>query len=173
VPYPARAERFDRLEETLQIALQMWDADDEGSFDGKHYQLAETISYPRPVSKPHPSVMIGGVGERKTLRLVAQYADIANFTVNEPEVVAHKLAVLRDHCDRLDRDYDAIEKTVQGGALEPLEDTDRFLAHMEKLAALGVEHVQLRNRTPDSVAFVEEFGQKVAPRLADIRAAGR
>jgi len=173
VPYPPLAERFERLEETLRIALQMWDPRDEGPFDGVHYHLAETISRPAPVSRPHPPIMIGGNGEQKTVRMVAQYADIANFTVNEPEQVAHKLGVLRAHCERLDRDYDAIEKTVQGGVLDPLAETDAFLRRMEELAALGVEHVQLRNVAPDPAGFISEFGERVAPRLAEIEPAGR
>jgi hypothetical protein len=81
--------------------------------------------------------------------------------------------VLRGHCDRLGRDYDAIEKTAQGGALDPLGETDAFLTRMEELAALGIEHVQLRNQLPDPVAFVTEFGEKVAPRLKEIQPAGR
>jgi F420-dependent oxidoreductase-like protein len=171
VPYPSMKERFERLEETVQIALQMWDPENEGPYDGAYYQLAETISYPKPVSAPRPPIMIGGAGEQKTLRMVAQYADISNLTVNEPDVVAHKLAVLREHCDRLGRDYATIEKTAQGGALDPLGETDAFLARMEELAAVGIEHIQLRNRTPDPVAFLTEFGEKVAPRLADIQPA--
>ena len=173
VPYPPLAERFERLEETLRIALQMWDPAEEGPFDGEHYHLAETISVPAPISSPHPPIMIGGNGEQKTLRMVAQYADIANFTVNDPEQVAHKLEVLRAHCERLGRDYDAIEKTVQGGLLDPLSETDAFLRRMEELAALGIEHVQLRNVAPDPAGFITDFGERVAPRLADIAPAGR
>jgi F420-dependent oxidoreductase-like protein len=169
VHYPPMAERFERLEETLQIALQMWDPENVGAYDGKHYHLAETISQPRPVSDPRPPIMIGGSGERKTLRLVAQYADISNLNVTEPEEVAGKLAVLREHCDRLGRDYASIEKTCQGGAIDALADPDAFLRKMEKLAALGIEHVQLRNRMPDPAAYITEFGEKIAPRLADIQ----
>lgn len=168
VPYPPMKERFERLEETIQIALQMWDPANEGPYDGTHYHLAETISQPLPISRPHPPIMIGGSGEQKTLRMVAQYADISNLNVTEPEDVERKLAVLREHCDRLGRDYSTIEKTCQGGAADPLGDTDGFLRKMEKLAALGIEHVQLRNRAADSVAFVTEFGEKVAPRLAQL-----
>lgn len=168
VPYPPLGERFERLEETLQIALQMWDPENEGPYEGKHYQLAETISQPAPVSSPRPLIMIGGNGEQKTLRMVAQYADITNLLVNDPEQVAHKLQVLREHCDRLGRDYDAIEKTAQGGTIDPLTDTDGFLRHMEQLSALGIQHVQLRNIAPDPAGFITEFGEKVAPRLADI-----
>jgi F420-dependent oxidoreductase-like protein len=168
VPYPPLAERFERLEETLQIALQMWDPSNDGPYEGTHYRLAETISQPRPVSAPRPPILIGGSGERKTLRLVAQYADISNLNVTEPEEVAGKLAVLREHCDRVGRDYAAIEKTCQGGAIDALADPDAFLRKMEQLAALGIEHVQLRNRMPDPAAYITEFGEKIAPRLADI-----
>jgi F420-dependent oxidoreductase-like protein len=171
VPYPAMAERFERLEETIQIALQMWDPANEGPYDGVHYQLAETISQPTPVSSPRPPILIGGSGERKTLRMVAQYADITNLNVTEPEEVAHKLAILREHCDRLGRDYATIEKTCQGGAVDAVADPDAFLRKMEQLAALGIEHVQLRNRVPDPAGYVTEFGEKVAPRLAEIQPA--
>ena len=97
VPFPPMAQRFERLEEAIQICLQMW-SDDDGPFDGRHYQLAETLCRPRPVSSPRPRIMIGGGGERKTLRLVAQYADACNF-FGGPDEVAHKVDVLRRHCD--------------------------------------------------------------------------
>jgi len=168
VPYPPMAERFERLEETIQIALQMWDPANEGPYDGILYQLAETISQPAPVSRPRPPILIGGSGERKTLRMVAQDADISNLNVTEPDEVAHKLAILREHCDRLGRDYATIEKTCQGGAVDAVADPDGFLRKMEQLAALGIEHVQLRNRVPDPAGYVREFGEKVAPRLAEI-----
>lgn len=168
VPYPPLAERFERLEETVQIVLQMWDPGNDGPFHGTHYQLAETLCRPAPVSQPRPPIMIGGGGERKTLRLVAQYADIANINTDDTDELAHKLAVLRRHCDALGRDYATIEKTTDAGALDPLSDTDAFLRHAERLAELGIQHVQLLNRTPDPVRFLAEFGERVAPRLADI-----
>ena len=111
VPFPSTAERFERLEETLQICLQMW-SDDDGPYKGKHYELAETICEPRPVTQPRPPVMIGGSGERKTLRLVAQYADSCNLFEMGLEEVGHKLDVLRRHCDDLGRDYGTITKTM-------------------------------------------------------------
>jgi F420-dependent oxidoreductase-like protein len=110
VPFAPMAERFERLEETLQICLQMW-SENNGSFAGKHYQLAETLCSPTPVSAPRPRIMIGGVGERKTLRLVAQYADACNF-FGTPDLVAHKVAVLRGHCDAVGRDFSEIEVTA-------------------------------------------------------------
>ena len=84
VPFPPVAERFERLEETLQICLQMW-SDDDGPYEGRHYQLAETICSPRPISSPRPRILIGGSGERKTLRLVARYADACNLFAISPD----------------------------------------------------------------------------------------
>ena len=109
LPFPATAERFERLEEALQICLQMW-SDDDGPFDGKHYQLARTLNSPQSLQRPHPPILIGGGGEKKTLRLVAQYADACNLFAT-PDL-PHKLDVLRGHCDALGRDYDEIQKTV-------------------------------------------------------------
>lgn len=169
VPYPPMAERFERLEETLQIALQMW-SDDEGPYDGDHYHLEETINVPGPVQQPHPPIVIGGGGEKKTLRLVAKYADACNLNVTEVDEVAHKLQVLREHCDAEGRDYAAIEKTMQGGAADPNADPDAFLAYAERLAALGIEHIQLRTQTDDPAGYVARFGETVAPRLAGIGA---
>ena len=127
VPYPAMSERFERLEEAIQIVLQMW-SDDEGPFEGKHYQLAETINVPQPIQKPHPPIVIGGGGEKKTLRLVAKYADACNLNVTDVEEVAHKLQVLREHCDAEGRDYATIEKTMQGGPANPVADPDASCA---------------------------------------------
>jgi F420-dependent oxidoreductase-like protein len=167
VPFPPLSERFERVEEALQIALQMW-SDDEGPYEGTHYQLAETICRPVPVQSPHPPILIGGSGERKTLRLVAKYADASNLIVADPHEAKRKLDILAEHCAREGRDYDSIEKTVQGGATDPLGDTDGFLALAEAYSAVGIEHIHLRAATPDPAAFVLEFGEKVAPRLADI-----
>jgi alkanesulfonate monooxygenase len=99
--FPSTAERFERLEETLQIVLQMWD-DSDAPYSGKHYQLARTLNVPQSLSRPHPPILIGGGGEKKTLRLVAQYADACNlFDVPELE---RKLDILREHCEALGRD---------------------------------------------------------------------
>src|SRR5207248_490971 len=96
VPFPPVAERFERLEEAIQICLQMW-SENNGAYRGRHYQLAETLCSPMPVSVPRPRILIGGSGERKTLRLVAQYADACNI-FGGPDEIAHKLDVLRRHC---------------------------------------------------------------------------
>src|SRR5215467_9091104 len=108
--FPPTGERFERLEEALQICLQMW-SDDDGPYEGKHYRLARTLNSPQPLSRPHPPILIGG-GEKKTLRLVAQYAYACNL-LGGPDL-ARKLDVLRGHCDAVGRDYDQIEKTVSG-----------------------------------------------------------
>ncbi|WP_435769882.1 LLM class F420-dependent oxidoreductase [Nocardioides sp. SYSU DS0651] len=137
VPFPPLAERFERLEETIRVAEQMW-SDDGGPFAGRHYRLAETVCVPKPVRGRVP-LMIGGQGERKTLRLVAQYADACNlFTGDGPAGVAAKLDVLRRHCDDLGRDYDAIRKTVLFLG-DPVADPDGFTAEMEEYDALGVD----------------------------------
>jgi F420-dependent oxidoreductase-like protein len=112
IPFPPLAERFERLEETLRIARQMW-SDDNGPFEGKHYQLAETICSPQPVQQPHPPVLVAGSGERKTLRLVAEYADGCNVFGNV-EHARHLMGVLREHCENAGRDPDEITKTRLG-----------------------------------------------------------
>ncbi|WJL96112.1 LLM class F420-dependent oxidoreductase [Microbacterium sp. ET2] len=165
VPYPPIAERFERLEETLQIAQQMW-SDDNGPYRGTHYELAETLSSPQPIQRPHPPIMIGGQGERKTLRLVAQYAQIVNLTTDDPERVAHLLDVLRGHCERLGTDYDAIEKTVVSAFSDPHD--PGFFTQMEKLSALGITQVVLGVRPADPVGQVARLADEVLPTLAQI-----
>jgi F420-dependent oxidoreductase-like protein len=134
--FPPLAERFERLEEALRICQQMW-SDDDGPFEGKHYHLARTLNSPQALSRPHPPILIGGQGERKTLLLVARYADACNL-FDTPEL-AHKLGVLRGHCAAEGRDYDAIEKTVQvrydlGENGERVEQT---IEHLQELSELG------------------------------------
>jgi len=166
VPFPATSERFERLEETLQICRQMW-SDDDGAYDGTHYRLAETYCVPPPVRPSGVPVLIGGSGERKTLRLVAQYADACNLFGESPEVVGHKLNVLRRHCDDLGRDYSAIEKTMIAVA-DPLGDGDRFLSSMAEYAALGIELVTLVPGSDDPVPWTTRVCEQVLPRLADV-----
>ncbi|MEU4746294.1 LLM class F420-dependent oxidoreductase, partial [Actinosynnema sp. NPDC023658] len=140
VPFPAVAERFARLEEAVRICLQMWDPADNGPFEGEHYRLAETLSVPAPVSTPHPELMIGGNGERKTLRLVARYADACNFLLSTPEEVAHKLDVLRRHCEDVGRDYATIRKTTVHLGDVP-GDPDALTSALAGYAELGVDTV--------------------------------
>ena len=165
VPVVPVAERFERLEETLQICHQMW-SDDNGPFNGRHYQLAETLCVPGPLSRPHPPILVGGGGEKKTLLLVARYADACNMYGTGPEDIGHKLDVLRSHCDAEGRDYDRIDKTVLA-VIPALMDVDGFVAAAEAYAALGVTEIQVMpDRHP--VEFAEQIAQQVLPRLADV-----
>jgi len=166
VPFPPLSERFERLEETLQICHQMW-SDDEGPFVGAHYQLQETICSPRPVQSPRPRILVGGSGEQKTLRLVARYADACNLFAAEPAEVAHKLEVLDRHCADEQRDPATITRTILAMS-DPLGDTDGFLASMEEYAALGIQMVDVMPLVEDPVAFVSRLGDEVVPRLAEI-----
>jgi F420-dependent oxidoreductase-like protein len=131
--FPPTAERFERLEEGLQICLQMWSESDK-PFDGAHYHLGRTLNSPQPLSRPRPHVMIGGTGERKTLRLVAKYADACNI-FGSPEA-AHKLVVLQEHCGREGRDYDRIEKTTTI-TITPGSEPSAVLADLQALHDLG------------------------------------
>jgi F420-dependent oxidoreductase-like protein len=137
-PFPPLAERFERLEDTVRYVLQMWSADD-GPFAGKHYQADRLLNVPQALSRPHPPIMIGGGGERKTLLLVAQYAQACNL-FNTPDL-EHKLDVLRQHCDTVGRDYGEITKTVY----QPLdtgangEKTQQLIDELGRLHGLGVQ----------------------------------
>jgi F420-dependent oxidoreductase-like protein len=164
VPVVPVAERFERLEETLQICRQMW-SEDNGPYQGKHYQLAETLCVPAPLSRPHPPILIGGGGEKKTLRLVARYGDACNLFGSSVADVAGKLDVLRGHCDAEGRDYDSIDKTVL--CVRPmLSDVDSFLADAAGYAELGVTEIEVMpDRHP--VDYVEQLAG-IAPRVADI-----
>jgi F420-dependent oxidoreductase-like protein len=165
VPVVPVAERFERLEETLQICHQMW-SDDNGPFNGRHYQLAETLCVPRPLRQPHPPILVGGGGEKKTLLLVARYADACNLYATGPEDVGRKLEVLRSHCDAEGRDYDRIDKTLLA-VIPALMDVDGFVAAAAAYAALGVTEMQVMpDRHP--VEFAEQIAEQVLPRVADV-----
>jgi F420-dependent oxidoreductase-like protein len=165
VPVVPVAERFERLEETLRICLQMW-SDDNGPFHGRHYQLAETLCVPAPISRPRPPILVGGGGEKKTLLLVARYADACNLFGSSPADVARKLEVLRSHCDAEGRDYERITKTVL--AVRPvLADVEAFIAAAGEYAALGVTEIEtMPDRHP--AEFAEQLAERVLPRLADV-----
>lgn len=165
VPVVPVAERFERLEETLQIYRQMF-SDDNGPFAGRHFQLAETLNVPAPVTRPYPPIMIGGGGEKKTLRLVAQYADACNLFGSGPDDVAHKLDVLRGHCSAVGRDYATIDKTVL--AMRPaLTDVDAFVAEVAQYARLGISEVYVMpDRHP--VEFANAIVEQVLPRVSGL-----
>lgn len=166
VPYPPLGERFERLEETLQICRQMW-SNDDGPYEGKHYRLAETICHPAPIQQPHPPILIGGMGEKKTLRLVAEYGDACNLFPAGVDTVRHKLEVLDRHCAEVGRDPSTIRRTLQAPG-DAVKDPDAFLAAMEEYAALGIDSVSVMPHGPDPVGWVTTFGERIAPRLADL-----
>jgi F420-dependent oxidoreductase-like protein len=166
VPFPPVSERFERLEEALQICQQMW-SDDDGPYEGKHYQLAETICSPRPIQQPSPKILVGGSGERKTLKLVARYADACNLFAPDPATVAHKLDVLARHCDAEGRDPATIATTILPFG-NPLDDVDDFISRMEEYAKLGVSLIEVMPPTPDPAGFVAELGEKVVPKLNEL-----
>jgi F420-dependent oxidoreductase-like protein len=170
VPFPPLKERFERLEEALQIANQMWTDDNNGPYEGKHYQLAETLNVPQALSKPRPRIMIGGGGEKKTLRLVAKYADACNVPGMGADMVRHKLNVLREHCEREGRNYDDIEKTVitvmnvgpDGSMADQLVEQLGQLAEAGAQTAIGAL-IGVENITP-----IEVMGSKVIPEAAKL-----
>jgi F420-dependent oxidoreductase-like protein len=136
--FPPLSERYERLEEALCICRQMWSGD-EAPFEGKHYHLGRTLNSPQSLTRPHPRILIGGSGERKTLRLVARYADACN--IRDSDELAHKLNVLGEHCAAEGRDYAEIEKTAQtrfdlGPNGERVQQT---IEHLHELAELGIE----------------------------------
>jgi len=165
VPFPPLGERFERLEETLQVVRQLWSGD-QTPYEGRHYQLAEPVNVPPPVQTP-PRIMIGGSGERKTLRLVAQYADACNIFGEGPDVVRHKLDVLRGHCEAVGTDYDALEKTMIFRG-DPTEDPDAFLAVMETYATLGISMITMVPVGDDPVSWTSSMCERVVPRLAEV-----
>ena len=162
LPFPPTAERFERLEEALQICLQMW-SDSEEPYDGKHYKLGKTMNVPQSLQRPHPPILIGGGGEKKTLRMVAQYAQACNL-FGGPDL-ARKLDILREHCEAVGRDYDEIEKTVMFH-IDPGpngENCDAILEQLRDLAKLGVTHAHSRIPNVTSIRPLEILGERVIP----------
>ena len=165
VPFPPLGERFERLEETLRIAKQMWSGD-AGAFRGRHYELAETLCVPRPLQRPHPPILIGGQGERKTLRLVARYADACNlFAFVGPDVLRQKLDVLRRHCDAEGRDFASIHRTALGSAnLTPGKQTAKdVIRQCETLASLGFQELIVNLPNVEDPAALATFAKEIIP----------
>ena len=157
VPFPPVAERFERLEEAIQICLQMW-SDDDGPYHGRHYNLEATLCSPRPVSSPRPRILIGGSGERKTLRLVAQYADACNI-FGGPDEVSHKIDVLRRHCDAVGRDPNEIEVTAMYRDIPPGAGAAEVVSGAEQFARIGVSSLVTGAMGPDPGGWLEStFG---------------
>jgi len=167
IPFPPVAERFERLEETLQICLQMWRGD-ESPFHGQHYQLERPMNFPAALATPHPPILIGGGGERKTLRLVARYAQACNLFPG-PDL-GHKLDVLRAHCDAEGRDYDEIEKTCYF-IFDVGKDGDQAGAVVDRLGALaemGFDAAIGSVANIWDVTPLEIIGSRVIPQVAGL-----
>jgi F420-dependent oxidoreductase-like protein len=154
IPFPPLAARFEQLEELLQIAHQMWRGD-EAPFEGRHYRLGRLLNSPNTLQRPHPPIMIGGSGERKTLRLVARYGDMCNLFdlpgTGFSDDLAHKLEVLREHCRDVGRDYDEIEKTtatILDVGADRRHGIEQFVEHVEHLAAMGIDQAIVGPRGP-------------------------
>ncbi len=167
IPFPPLAERFERLEETVQICLRMW-SDDEQPYEGRHHRLERPLNSPQSLTRPHPPLLIGGGGERKTLRLVARYADACNLFPG-PQV-ARKLDVLKRHCEAEARDYGAIEKTClftfdvgERGA-----GVGKLIGRLRWLASMGVETVMGSVSGVETLEPLEIIGRDVIPAVADL-----
>jgi F420-dependent oxidoreductase-like protein len=170
VPFPTTKERFEKLEETLQIAKQMW-SDNNGAYTGKHYQLAETLCSPQPLSTPHPPILIGGSGEKKTLQLVAKYADACNlFARMGVDTVRGKLDILKQHCEKVGRDYAEIEKTTLSTVhLAPDKmNSKAVIEECRALAGIGIQHAIFNMPNVHEIKPLEIFGREIIPALVDL-----
>jgi F420-dependent oxidoreductase-like protein len=179
VPFPPLKERFERLEETLQIALRMWSGDEE-PYHGKYYTLERPLNSPQPVQLPHPPILIGGSGEQKTLRLVAKYGDACNiFARMGREVVQHKFEVLRQHCQEIGRNYDDIEKTTldslqitrdgRDGTMSPKQAIEYF----RSMAEIGVDQAIFSLRNVSDLEPFDVLRTEVIPEVTRIPVSGR
>jgi F420-dependent oxidoreductase-like protein len=179
VPFPPLAERFERLEDTLQLAHQMWSGDDK-AFHGKHYTLERPLNSPLSVQRPHPPILIGGTGEKKTLRMIAQYGDACNFFAQlGPDVLQHKLTVLQEHCERLNRPYTDIEKTTldsieitkdgRNNTLSPNAAIDLF----GSLAEQGIDQAIFSLRNVSDLEPFDVLATQIIPAVEKIKVAGR
>ncbi len=169
VPFPPMSERFDRLEEAIQICLQMW-SDNNGPYQGRHYQLDETLCNPMPVSAPRPRILIGGSGEHKTLRLVAQHADACNI-LGTPDVLTHKVDVLRRHCDAVGRDPNEFDITTMYRDFPHGATVDDIVEGAQTLARIGVSTVVTGAVGDDPAGWLESTFGPAMERLAAIEPA--
>ncbi len=170
IPFPSLKERFERLEEALQIIRQMW-AGEEKPYNGKYYQLARPLNSPQPISKPHPPILIGGGGEKKTLKLVAKYADACNlFARLGLDELRRKLDILKGYCDEIGRPYQQIERTaldtvhLAPGEMTPSQMIDTY----GELAKLGFQHVIVNMPNVHELAPLETIGKEVIPAVAGL-----
>jgi len=169
IPYPSTSERFELLEDNLQLAMEFW-ADDETSFEGQHVSAPAITNNPRPLSNPHPRILIGGMGPKKTLRMVAQYADACNiFERAGAENIQNALDTLRGHCERLGRDYDTIEKTSLGTVHLSGDDTvDSVISRIKNLNAMGFSHAIFNMPDVNKITPLETFAKEVIPAVAGL-----
>jgi F420-dependent oxidoreductase-like protein len=170
VPFPPLKERFERLEETVQLALQMWSGN-VAPYSGKHYHLAETLCSPLPISKPHPPIMIGGAGEKRTLPLVAKYADACNlYAFENLEVIRAKLEILRRYCENVGRPFDEIERTAIGsidlrkGKMSARETID----YCRRVNQAGIQHFIVSMPEDHELEPIELMGKEVIPAVAEV-----
>jgi F420-dependent oxidoreductase-like protein len=170
IPFPPQRERFEMLEETVQIALRMWSGErgDDRPFGGKHYNLERPLNLPQSISRPHPPIMIAGDGEKKTLRLVARYADACSLRPG-PQI-PEKLDVLRGHCEEEGTDYDSIEKTCAFAfdVGESGEKVDELIGQMRWLSGMGIETVIGFVPRVDRTSPLEIIGREVIPVVANL-----
>jgi F420-dependent oxidoreductase-like protein len=165
-PFPPLRDRFEMLEETLQMAQAMWTGGTgtgEG-FQGKHVTATRLLNSPQAISRPRVPIMIGGGGERKTLRLVAQYADACNVFGDGPRI-AHKYAVLREHCERLGRPYEEIERSTLQSADVDAQSADELVERFGALGEGGAQHILMSVRGVSDVSKLERLGAEVLPQL--------
>ncbi|HEX5119554.1 MAG TPA: LLM class F420-dependent oxidoreductase [Pseudonocardiaceae bacterium] len=162
IPFPPLTERFEQLEEAVQICLKMW-SDDESPYDGKRFHLDRPLNSPQSLRRPHPPIMIGGGGEKKTLRLVAKYAQACNL-FGGPEL-PHKLDVLREHCEREGRNYDDIEKTAtfHFDLGEKGERIDETLTYLKQLADLGIQTAHGKVINAGTIEPLKLMGREIIP----------
>ena len=167
IPFPPLAERFEILDETLRICLKLW-SDDETPFEGRRFRLERPLNSPQSLSRPHPPILIGGSGERRTLRLVARYADACNLGMS-PDL-PHKLEVLRAHCEAEGRDYDSIEKTClySFDVGERGEKVGELMGTLRRLAGMGIQAVHGSLAHVGTIRPLEIMGEQVIPAAADL-----
>jgi alkanesulfonate monooxygenase SsuD/methylene tetrahydromethanopterin reductase-like flavin-dependent oxidoreductase (luciferase family) len=169
IPYPSTSERFEYLEDTLQLAKALWESD-ETSFEGKHFSTPAITNNPRPLSEPHPRILIGGMGPKKTLRMVAQYADACNFFEGAGlEKMQQALVTLTAHCEKMGRDYDAIEKTSLGTVhLSGDDAVDSVIKRIETLSKMGFTHAIFNMPDVYKITPLETFAKKIIPTVAEL-----
>ena len=169
IPYPSTQERFERLEDTLQLATALWNAD-QVAFDGRHFSAPGITNNPRPLSQPHPRILIGGMGQKKTLRLVAQYADACNFFEGAgAQSLQTRLDALKAHCENLERDYATIEKTSLGTVhLSGADTVEGILRRLTVLSGMGFTHAIFNMPDVHQITPLETFAREIIPAAAGL-----